>query len=196
MLAAVLFCGEIPLRAAASSNVATRTIMHALMGRKMRDTQTGLRGLPPAFACSPHGCRRELEANGYEFELEMLLSAHRWGVPLVEESIHAIYYSRVTCRRFTSILSWTTMKIYFILLRLDQWSASTALLDNVVFIVALHQGASLLLAQALGRIVGLAFNYTMVRSSVFYSHQKHRRASSAKSICCWRWAAATACIGA
>jgi len=162
------FRGEVPLRSRIG-NVATSAIMHALMGRKISDTQTGLRGIPAAVA--PRLLK--LEANGYEFELEMLLSAHRWGTPIVEEPIRTIYQPGNPSSHFNPIVD--SMKIYFILLRFGSVSFLTALLDNLVFILALHEGGSLLLSQALGRTVGLAFNYTMVRGSVFYSHQQHKK---------------------
>jgi putative flippase GtrA len=161
------FHSEVPLRSRIG-NLATSAIMHALMGRKMSDTQTGLRGLPAAFA--PRILK--IEANGYEFELEMLIAAHQLGVPLVEESIRTIYLPGNPSSHFNPIVD--SMKIYFILLRFGSVSLLTALLDNLVFILALHRGGSVLLSQALGRTVGLAFNYTMVRSSVFYSHQRHK----------------------
>ena len=161
------FSGDVPLRSRIG-NMATSAIMHALMGRKMSDTQTGLRGIPAAFA--PRILR--VEANGYEFELEMLIAAHQWGVPLVEEPIRTIYQPGNPSSHFNPIVD--SMKIYFILLRFGSVSLLTALLDNLVFILALHRGGSVLLSQALGRIVGLAFNYTTVRSSVFYSRQQHK----------------------
>ena len=161
------FHGEVPLRSRIG-NVATSAIMHALMGRKISDTQTGLRGIPVAFAPK----LLKLEANGYEFELEMLIAAHKFGVPLVEEPIRTIYQPGNPSSHFNPIVD--SMKIYFILLRFGSVSLLTALLDNLVFILALHQGGSVLLSQILGRTLGLAFNYTMVRSSVFYSHQRHK----------------------
>jgi putative flippase GtrA len=161
------FHAEVPLRSRIG-NLATSAVMHALMGRKMSDTQTGLRGLPVAFA--PRILK--IEANGYEFELEMLIAAHQLGVPLVEEPIRTIYLPGNPSSHFNPIVD--SMKIYFILLRFGSVSLLTALLDNLVFILALHRGGSVLLSQALGRTVGLAFNYTMVRSSVFYSHQRHK----------------------
>ena len=161
------FRGEVPLRSRIG-NAATSAIMHGLLGRKMSDTQTGLRGIPAAFA--PRILR--VEANGYEFELEMLIAAHKWGVPLVEESIRTIYLPGNPSSHFNPLVD--SMKIYFVLLRFGSVSVFTALLDNLVFILALHQGASVLLAQILGRAVALVFNYTTVRSSVFYSHQRHK----------------------
>ena len=161
------FKGEIPLRSRIG-NMATSAIMHALMGRKMRDTQTGLRGIPAEFA--PRLLK--IEANGYEFELEMLISAHKLGVELIEEPIRTIYQKGNPSSHFNPVID--SMKIYFILLRFGSVSLFTALLDNLVFILARHQGASVLTAQILGRALGVAFNYSMVRSSVFYSHQRHK----------------------
>jgi len=160
------FRREAPLRSLIG-NVVTRAIVHALLDRGVSDTQTGLRGIPSSLA--PRILK--VEANGYEFELEMLIAAHRWGVPLVEESIRAIYEPGNPSSHFNPVVD--SMKIYFIILRFGSVSLFTALLDNLIFILARHYGASVLLSQILGRAVALAFNYTMVRRSVFHSRQRH-----------------------
>jgi glycosyltransferase involved in cell wall biosynthesis len=161
------FHGEVPWRSRIG-NFATSAIMHALMGRKMADTQTGLRGIPAAFALR----LLKLEANGYEFELEMLVAAHKWGVGLVEESIRTIYEPGNPSSHFNPAVD--SMKIYFVLLRFASVSLFTALLDNLIFILARRQGCSVLTSQILSRTVALVFNYSMVRSSVFYSRQRHK----------------------
>src|SRR5208283_1838758 len=89
-------------------NLANGVLMHALMGRQMADTGTGLRGIPAAFALRLLG----LEANGYEFELEMLIAAHRRGVPVVEEALGS---SDQPSARFNPLVD--SLKIYFVLLR-------------------------------------------------------------------------------
>ncbi len=48
------------------------------------------------------------------------------------------------------------------------------MLDNLVFILAVHRLGSVLGAQVLGRVFSVTFNYSMVRRSVFYSHQRHQ----------------------
>jgi glycosyltransferase involved in cell wall biosynthesis len=161
------FHEEVPLRSR-FGNLLTSAIMHALMGRKMADTQTGLRGLPKAFALRT----LKIEATGYEFELEMLLAAHQLGVPVVEESIRTIYEEGNRSSHFNPIVD--SMKIYFVLLRFGSVSLLSALLDSFVFYLAYRAGWHILSAQILGRIFGVSFNYSMVRSSVFYTHQKHK----------------------
>jgi hypothetical protein len=167
VLGARTFGGDVPLRSR-FGNVMTRGIMHALLGRKLRDTQTGLRGIPSTLL--PRLMR--LEATGYEFELEMLIAAHQLSVPVVERPIRTIYEPENKSSHFNPIVD--SMKIYFVLLRFGSVSFLSAMLDNLVFIVAVEQLGSVLASQVLGRVFSVTFNYWMVRTSVFYSHQRHK----------------------
>ena len=97
--------------AAASATWRTRGIMHALLGQKLTDTQTGLRGIPASFL--PKLLRQE--ATGYEFELEMLIAAHQLSIPIVEVPIRTIYEAGNKSSHFNPIVD--SMKIYFVLLR-------------------------------------------------------------------------------
>ncbi len=161
------FGGEVPLRSR-FGNVLTRSIMHGLLGRKLTDTQTGLRGIPAALMAS----MMRVEANGYEFELEMLIAAHQNEVPIFEQPIRTIYEAGNPSSHFNPITD--SMKIYFVLLRFSSVAVLSALLDNVLFYIIWSRSGHLLAAQALARVVAVAFNYTMVRSSVFGSQQKHK----------------------
>src|ERR1017187_2450136 len=162
------FHEDVPLRSR-FGNILTSAIMHALMGRKMADTQTGLRGLPASFALRT----LKIEATGYEFELEMLIAAHQLGIRVVEESIRTIYEPGNRSSHFNPIVD--SMKIYFVLLRFGSVSLLTALLDNLIFYLAYRHGGHILTSQVLGRVFAVSFNYSMVRSSVFYTHQRHRK---------------------
>lgn len=160
------FQGEVPLRSRVGNTV-TRWLMHALLGQKVSDTQTGLRGIPKALLPQ----LLSIDANGYEFELEMLIAAHRLGVPLVEQPIRTIYDPGNPSSHFNPIVD--SMKIYFVLLRFASVSLLTAVIDNAVFYVAYRRTGNLLASQVLGRSLAVAFNYTMVRRSVFGSRQRH-----------------------
>src|ERR1017187_9749966 len=162
------FHEDVPLRSR-FGNILTSAIMHALMGRKMADTQTGLRGLPASFALRT----LKIEATGYEFELEMLIAAHQLGIHVVEESIRTIYEPGNRSSHFNPIVD--SMKIYFVLLRFGSVSLLTALLDNLIFYLAYRHGGHILASQVLGRVFAVSFNYSMVRSSVFYTHRQHRK---------------------
>ncbi len=161
------FHRDVPLRSR-FGNILTSGVMHALMGRKLSDTQTGLRGIPASFALRV----LKLEADGYEFEMEMLLTAHQLSTPVVEEPIRTIYEPGNQSSHFNPIVD--SMKIYFVLLRFGSVSLLTALLDGLIFYVAYRQSGNILGSQVLARLFSLTFNYSLVRSSVFYSHQRHR----------------------
>jgi glycosyltransferase involved in cell wall biosynthesis len=167
VLGARAFVGDVPLRSRIG-NAATSAIMHALLGRKITDTQTGLRGIPAALL--PRLLR--LEATGYELELEMLLAAHQLSIPILEEPIRTIYEPGNQSSHFNPVVD--SMKIYFVLLRFGSVSFMTAVLDNLVFYVAYRHLGHVLAAQVLGRFFAVIFNYSMVRRSVFYSRQRHK----------------------
>jgi glycosyltransferase involved in cell wall biosynthesis len=160
------FGGGVPLRSRIG-NVATRGIMHALLGRKLTDTQTGLRGIPASLLVR----LLKIEATGYEFELEMLIAAHQFQVPIVEVPIRTIYEAGNQSSHFNPVID--SMKIYFVLLRFGSVSLMTAVLDNLIYIAALHRTGNIVASVVLGRIFGLSFNYSMVRTSVFYTRQQH-----------------------
>ena len=168
VLGARAFDGAVPLRSKVG-NIATRRLMQALLGQKITDTQTGLRGIPATLL--PRLLR--LEATGYEFELEMLLTAHQLSIPIVEQTIRTIYEPGNPSSHFNPLID--SMKIYFVLLRFGSVSMMSALLDNLVFILTVHRLGSVLGAQVLARAFSVAFNYGMVRSSVFYSKQQHSK---------------------
>ncbi len=167
VLGARSFGDDVPLRSR-FGNILTRGIMHALLGRKLTDTQTGLRGIPAALL--PRLLR--IEATGYEFELEMLIAAHQLSIPVVEQPIRTIYEPGNRSSHFNPIVD--SMKIYFVLLRFGSVSFASAVLDNLVFILTVHRLGSVLGAQVLGRVFSVTFNYSMVRRSVFYSRQRHQ----------------------
>lgn len=68
-----------------AGNVLTRVIFFALVGRFIRDTQTGLRALPLAWL--PELCA--LDYDGYEYELEVLLYLRKR--PLRQVTIQTVY---------------------------------------------------------------------------------------------------------
>ncbi|MDR3700177.1 MAG: bifunctional glycosyltransferase family 2/GtrA family protein [Candidatus Sulfopaludibacter sp.] len=160
------FQGAVPLRSRIG-NVLTRSIMHVLLGCKLRDTQTGLRAIPVTMLPQ----LLQLESSGYEFELEMLILAHQLSIPVAEEPIRTIYEAGNRSSHFNPLVD--SMKIYFVLLRFTSVSLATALLDNLVFYLAYRHSGHVLASQVLGRVLAVAFNYWMVRRSVFYSQQRH-----------------------
>jgi glycosyltransferase involved in cell wall biosynthesis len=160
------FGGDIPLRSKAG-NVITRTVMRALVGQSVSDTQTGLRGIPTSLL--PHLLRTQ--ANGYDFELDMLIAVRQQAIQIEEVPIRTIYEPGNRTSHFNPLLD--SMKIYFVLLRFSWVGLMSAALDTVVFYLVYRKLSNLAASQALGRVLAVAFNYTMVRRTVFFSKLRH-----------------------
>ena len=143
-------------------------VVHALIGQKLTDTQTGLRGIPTSLLLRI----LRIESTGYEYELEMLIAAHHSSVPVIEEPIRTIYEAGNKSSHFNPIVD--SMKIYFVLARFGSVSLMTAVLDNLVFYLAFRHTGHILGSQILARVFAVGFNYSMVRRSVFYSKQRHK----------------------
>lgn len=157
---------KIPLRSRIGNSL-TRRVMHLVLGQKLTDTQTGLRAIPRAML---PGLLR-LTTTGYEFELEMLISAKHQSIPVVEQPIRTIYEPGNPASHFQP---WRdSMRIYFVLLRFSMISLVTALIDNVTFYLVFHGLGNIALAQIAARTAAVAFNYRAVRHAVFFSEQKH-----------------------
>jgi len=76
----------VPLRSRLG-NAVTRHVSRLLAGLDVSDTQTGLRAIPHPFL----PLLTRLEANGYEFEMDMLMLARRQGIKLREVPISTVY---------------------------------------------------------------------------------------------------------
>jgi glycosyltransferase involved in cell wall biosynthesis len=105
-------------------NLLTRNIANVLLARKLTDTQTGLRGIPAGML----PLLLELQSDRYEFELEMLLLAHRLSVPILEEPIRTIYEEHNRSSHFHPLAD--SLKIYIVLLRFTSVSLLRSLSPN------------------------------------------------------------------
>jgi glycosyltransferase involved in cell wall biosynthesis len=161
------FGAGVPLRSRIGNTI-TRTVMGALVGQHVSDTQTGLRGIPARLL--PHLLR--LESSGYDFELDMLIAVRQQAMRIAEVPIRTIYEPGNRSSHFNPLID--SMKIYFVLLRFSSVSLATAALDTLVFYLAYRRLGNLAESQALGRVLAVAFNYSMVRRAVFISKLRHR----------------------
>jgi glycosyltransferase involved in cell wall biosynthesis len=155
------FAGDVPLRSRVG-NVLTRWVFRLLVGRTVTDTQTGLRGLPRAVI--PELLR--VPGERYEYEMNVLLAAKRLEIPIAEVPIRTIYVDGNRSSHFNPLLD--SMRIWFQLLRFGMSSSLTALLDYVVFWLALRAGG-ILGALVTARLVASLANFAMNRQLVFRS---------------------------
>ena len=92
-------------------NLVTRMLLRLMVGQSLSDTQTGLRGIPAALI--PHLLR--IPAQGYEFELDMLITCKHQAHPILEEPIRTIYLEENRGSHFRPVVD--SMRIYFLLFR-------------------------------------------------------------------------------
>src|ERR1017187_750982 len=134
-------------------NTVTRGLMHLVVGQKLSDTQTGLRGIPSSLI--PHLLR--MPASGYEFELDMLIACKHQDFQVVQVPIRTIYVDDNRGSHFHPIAD--SMRIYFLLLRFSALSLATAALDNIVFAFTYSATGSIGESQIAGRCLAMMFNY-------------------------------------
>jgi glycosyltransferase involved in cell wall biosynthesis len=158
---------DVPLRSIIG-NTCTKVLFRLLTGKRVSDTQSGLRGIPIRFVPK----LLAIEANGYEFELEMLLAAKHGNRSIVEQQVRTVYIDSNRSSHFHVLRD--SMKIYFVLFRFMLASLMTAAVDYIVFIIALSIASNIFFSLYLARAIALAVNYTAVKNLVFFSDQKHR----------------------
>jgi glycosyltransferase involved in cell wall biosynthesis len=153
---------NVPWRSAIG-NTLTRHIFQGLLGRKVTDTQTGLRGVPRAMLTD---CLR-IPATRYEFELEMLVRAVQAGRDIREVEIATIYDDDNRGSHFNPVLD--SMRIYFVFLRFLALSLATAAIDFVIFGGAYAVTHNILGSTVIARLGAGTFNFYFAKTAVFRS---------------------------
>jgi glycosyltransferase involved in cell wall biosynthesis len=181
-------------------NVLTRFVLFFIIGRKIYDTQSGLRGIPRILVPTLLTTRGER----YEFEINMLILSKRGrrpqpihgqpdvvlseassqkfaektklqkvlvkkqAVDIIEIPIDTIYLENNVSSHFNPFFD--SMKIYFQLLRFAFSSMLASGCDFIVFSIAYHLTANILLSLLIGRfLIGSLLNYIINRRLVFHS---------------------------
>lgn len=164
VLGARTFGQDVPLRSR-FGNLLTRRVLRFVSGQRLSDTQTGLRGIPRAMIAD----LLTIEANGYEFELDMLLRCPPERA-VREVAIRTVYIDENASSHFDPLFD--SMRIYLVLLRFLLASLSSALVDNLVFFIAYLFLPNIALCHALGRATSLGVNFTLNRKAVFKSRDE------------------------
>lgn len=162
ILGARVFSKDVPLRSYLG-NVITRYVFRVLIGQKLTDTQTGLRGIPPKivpFLISLKGER-------YEYETNMLIAARELNIEITEIHIQTVYLNENQSSHFNPFFD--SIKIYFLLLRFLFSSISTSFIDFVFFGAMLFFTNSIFTSIFLARIVAGTFNFAVNKMFVFKS---------------------------
>ena len=104
------FRGNVPARSR-FGNSASRITFHLLMGKRVYDTQTGLRAFTPSLLPQ----MLEIKEDRYEYEMRMLCNAVRKKTPIKEVEIQTVYIEENKSSHFNPIKD--AMKVYGLLIR-------------------------------------------------------------------------------
>ena len=156
---------QMPPRSKAG-NTLTCVIFGLLTGLWISDTQTGLRGLPPAVL----EAFSQLEGDRYEYEINMLIAASAMKLPVDEVTIDTIYIDNNASSHFNALKDG--LRIYKLMFReagkFCLASVISFVVDNLLFNL-LHYavGCGRILSQVLARLVSAPLNYTLNTHFVF-----------------------------
>ncbi len=148
-------------------NLATRRLVRWLVGHNLKDTQTGLRGIPRSLL----EALLEIGSSGYEFELDMLIAARHHGCAVEELDIQTLYEPGNPSSHFNPL--YDSMRVWFVLLRFTLLSLATSVVDNLIFLAAFFSTGGIVPSQVAGRAGAILFNYPAARRAVFLSHERH-----------------------
>jgi glycosyltransferase involved in cell wall biosynthesis len=155
---------KVPLRSR-FGNALTQKLLHFFTGLSLEDTQTGLRAIPISFVPSVVG----IPENRYEFELEMLLMAHRNGLKMISEPIPAIYIDDNQSSHFNPILD--SIRIYFVLFRFVFISIFSGIADTGCFLLLYYITGIPSLSTFFSRLASGYMNFHLNKRYVFRSHE-------------------------
>lgn len=158
-------------------NRTTSFFFQCLYGYKLKDTQTGLRGIPitelPRIL--------ELKGERYEYEINMLIYAKKMNILFNEISIQTLYFDNNASSHYHSVFD--SIKIFAKLLsgflRYFYSTILSGLMDigsfillNSVILVGLPLEARIFYATFVSRVLSSSSNFYMNRTFVFSSQNK------------------------
>ncbi len=159
------FSKDIPLKSYVGNNI-SKFIYKILLGRNFKDTQTGLRGISKSFMKT---CLK-IKSNRFEFETEQLAISSQQNINIIEIPIKTIYIEENKASSFRPLVD--SFKIYFVLFRYGLSSIITAIVDFIVFMIALSFGANVLVANMFARTASIGVQFTLLDKYVFHTKAK------------------------
>ncbi len=156
-----------------NGNKITSVVFRLLYGQDLRDTQTGLRGIPRALL----GPYMTLDGERFEYEMNMLIYNARYGAPPEQIFIQTVYFDSNSETHFRPFAD--SFKIYRLILgsffKYILASLSSALLDLGVFHLAMlalgrmRDAAAIVTATVAARVISSLYNFIVNRNAVFES---------------------------
>lgn len=184
--------GGIPAKSLLGNRI-TSAMFAMLYGKRLSDTQTGLRAFGPRLLAWMQGVR----GSRFEYELQMLICCIRSGIPIVTLPIQTIYENGNAGTHFKavrdSIRVMTVLLSNFLQFIFSSIASSVVdlgiawlLLDGLRPIFGQQDFVRIVVATVIARIVSIAVNYLLNKHVVF------RKENSKGSL--WRYLSLCAAV--
>ncbi len=160
VLGARSFTGAVPLRSRFGNSV-TGAAFAMATGKRLTDTQTGLRGYRSGLL----DWLGTVDGDRFEYELNVLLAARTRHVEVAEVPIETIYLDDNASSHFRPLVD--SARIYAPLLRFTLSSLGAFAVDFVAFLVLMALGVGLGWSVVGARALSSTFNYLTNRRFVF-----------------------------
>lgn len=164
---------DVPARSS-FGNKCTRAVFRYLLGLRVTDTQTGLRGIPGYFMEILMNVRGER----FEYETNMLIETKDRQIPLQELTIETIYLEENRTSHFHPIRD--SVRIYLVFAKFLFSSLSSSVVDLLLFSLfcsllrgggALWGVSYIVQATVMARVLSAAYNFTINYKVVFQSRE-------------------------
>lgn len=163
--------GNVPWKSAMGNKITT-FIIRLLYGKKISDTQTGLRGISSNFL---EECAN-LKGDRYEYEIEMLIKALRQKVNICEVPIETIYIDDNSSSHFNAVKD--SIRIYRVIFSMFfrfSMSGITSFLIDILLFAFLSKvifqtsevAYAVMLSTIISRILSSVYNFIVNKNIVF-----------------------------
>lgn len=151
-----------------NGNKITTNVFHLFFGKRIHDTQTGLRGIPYGFLKK---CLT-LKGERFEYEINMLIDAVRSELTISEVSIQTIYFDSNRATHFSAVKD--SVRIYSVILGEFLKFSISGVLSSVidvgifafltkVLFHGLSVNASTFAGTVIARVLSSVFNFSVNR---------------------------------
>lgn len=154
---------DVPLRSRLGNGL-TRWLFNKLTNNHIKDTQTGLRGIPIKLIKAMISSK----LSHYEFEFEMLFVAKQLNIDIVQIPIQTIYFNKNSQSHFNPWLD--SLKIYYVFFRFCGVSLLSFCADFIFFCLILSQFHHIGQAVFGARIASASLNFVLNKQTTFQSN--------------------------
>ncbi len=161
----------IPLKSYFGNHI-TSLVYFLSTGKKCKDTQTGLRGIPRKFG----KLSLSIPGDQYEYEMNLLMVMGHMGIPFIEVPIEAIYFEKNKSSHFNPFRD--AILIYLNIFKYSFSSFFSAIIDVSLFTVFVHLvfgtgHIGILQATVAARVVAGGVNFILNKHWVFKSQKNN-----------------------